>query len=226
MAVRDDTLVVLGYPAMLKRDRNGALWSGKVGAKWETFRLLHRVSDEATDSLRSCFPPYGGAVVIQRDGTIAMITAAEPGVQRFRSDGTKLQPLGKGLSELVPANMSDIREHFFADVNGRYSEVLNQQPIADDLVETSAGLAIVVRSVTAGSVSWELWFPGPGGGNRRRLRLAVDDRRTVGGHLRCHGRGRKLACLFGKQIDANSADKPHLMVFDLDRVTRKGKCGP
>ena len=225
MAVRGQSLVVLGFPAASKRESNGALWSGRVGAGWESFRLLHKVSEEATESLRSCLPPFGGAVVIQSDGTIAMITAAEPGVVRYGADGKRLPTLGGGLTELVPSDMADIRKYFFGDVLGRYQQVLNQQPIADDLVETPNGLAVVVRNAAAGAVWWELWFPGEGGGTRRRIRLALDDKRVVGGHLRCNGRGTRLACLFGKAGELYKPDKPYLALFDLTRVTRNGSCG-
>lgn len=224
MAVRGDTMVVLGYPAVLEREKNGALWSGKLGAKWESFRLLHKVDDDDTAKLRSCFPPFGGAVTIQRDGTVAMITAAEPGVRRFRTDGTPLPTLGGGLVDLVPANIAAVRTSYFGDLTSRYVDVLNRQPMADDLIETPAGLAIVVRRAAEGSVSWELWFPGEGGGLRRRIQLAASDKRAVGGHLRCHARGPQLACLFGKATGPDSADKPYLMLFDLNRVVRTGKC--
>ena len=224
VAVRGDTMVVLGYPLILDREKNGALWSGKIGASWESFRLLHKVDDQDADKLRSCFPPFGGAVIIQRDGTIAMITAAEPGVRRFRPDGTPLSTLGQGLADLVPANVAAVRKSYFGDLTGRYLEVLNRQPMADDLVETPAGLAIVVRRAGEGKVWWELWFPGDGGGLRRSIQLAASDERTIGGHLRCEARGSQLACMFGKDTGPDTADKPYLMLFDFNRIARKGKC--
>jgi hypothetical protein len=225
LAVRGDSFVVLGFPAMLKKDKRGVLWMGKVGAEWESFRMLHKVRDDNTENLRSCLPPFGGAVVIQKDGTIAMITATEAGIHRFSSDGTRLATLGSGLTDLVVNRIAEIREIYASDVIGRYREVLNQQPTADDLVDTANGLAIVVRRTASENVWWELWFPAERTGTRRRIRLAVEDKRTAGGHLRCHGRGQQLACLFGKSTELFRPDRPYLMVFDLNRVTRKGKCG-
>jgi hypothetical protein len=154
-----------------------------------------------------------------------MITAAEAGVHRFAPDGTALPTLGSALTELVPPRLNEIRRLFGADVEGRYHEVLNRQPIADDLIETSAGLAIVVRRAAGGKLWWELWFPDASGGARRRIRLELEEKRTIGGHLRCAGRGRRLACLFGRMTELFNPDRASIVLFDLDRVNRRGRCG-
>lgn len=225
LAVRDDTLVLLGFPAVAKLEEGGALWIAKLGAKRDAFRLLHQVDDEAVENLRSCLPPFGGATLVQEDGTIAMITAAEPGVRRFRPDGTPLPTLGAGLHELVVPRIHEVRQ-YAADIMRRY-RVLNAQPIGVDLIETSHGLAIVVRRVSKATVWWELWFPGPGGGTRRRIRLAAQDERVIGGHMRCDARGSRVACMFGKAVQPSGfgGERPHLLLFDLGDVTRKGACG-
>jgi hypothetical protein len=222
LAVRGDTLVLLGFPAVSKAVKTGALWIGRIGAKRDTFRLLHQVDDEKLDSLRSCITPFGGATVVQQDGTIAMITAAEPGVHRFRPDGTPLPPLGHGLSELAVPRIHEFRSKYAPDVAGLYRELLNPQPMADDLIETSDGLAIVVRRWTKEQLWWELWFPGPGGGTRKRIRLAMEDQRGVGGHVRCAGRGNRVACLVPKALIPSGIgnERTSLMLFDLG----KAKC--
>jgi hypothetical protein len=223
VAVQGDTVFVLGFPLIIDREKSGVLWTGKVGGKWSQMRLVHKVSEEATRILRSGFAPYGGAMTTQTDGTIAIITAAEPGVMRFRMDGTPLPVLGDSLSELVITRLPEIRLIFAEDVVAQYREVINIQPIADDLIETSEGLAIVVRRAERGFVSWELWFPPKKGSPVRRIRLSLQDNRIVGGHLRCQGRGKKIACLFGTFTQIYQSDRPHVVIFDMDSVTRQ--CG-
>ena len=225
IAVRDRSMFVLGFPVPFKRKENGIVWRGGIGGNWETFRKLHGLGDDATMIAQSAFAPLGGAMVVQKDGTIAAITPAEAGVTRIRLDGTKLPPLGVRLSELTVPRLHEVRRIFARDVNGRYAQILNKQPIADDLVETSDGLAIVVRRANAGKLGWELWFPEAAGGATRRVQLGIEDQRVAGGHLRCHGRGTRVACMFGKVTKLFQADRPHLVVFDLARVQRRGPCG-
>jgi hypothetical protein len=224
IAVRDRSMFVLGFPVPFKRNENGVVWRGGIGGKWETFRKLLTLDQEATMIVQAAFAPLGGAMVVQKDGTIAAISPAEAGVMRVRADGTILPALGVRLSELVVPRLHEVRRIFARDVNGRYAQILNKQPIADDLVETSDGLAVVVRRANAGKIGWELWFPEPAGGATRRIRLGLQDQRIAGGHLRCHARGTRMACLFGKATKLFSPDVPYLAVFDLARVKRSAGC--
>jgi hypothetical protein len=224
LAVHGDTIAFVGYPTFAnpKAEQGGALWVGRLGASRDTFRALYKVSDDNLTRLRGCFTPVGGGTVVQSDGTIAMFTPAEPGVHRFRADGTRLPSLGGGLSELVVERLDEFRRKYAGDVVARYRDVLNAQPIADDLIDTAQGLALVVRRSMKDRVWWELWFPGPGGGTRHRVRLAMEDRRAVGGHVRCSGRGNRVACIFNKALvpTGMGSERGHLMVFDLT------KCSP
>lgn len=222
VAVRGRSVAVLGRPLLRKDGDYGALWLGEVGAPWDTFRLVRASDGKSEELLRNTLPPYGGGVVFMADGTLAMITAAEAGVARYKSDGTPLPRLGSELDALVIGKLPEIARRYRSDVRARYESVLNHQPLADDLIETNDGLAIVVRQWTAGVVSWELWFP-DAKTTRRRVRLA-SDRRPAGGHMRCDAQGGNVACLFDRYVAANRPNRPHLAVYDLAQAKRDPKC--
>jgi hypothetical protein len=215
VAVRGDTVAVLGRPVLLQRDF-GSLWVGPIGAPWQEFRGIHPLGGEAADIYKGAFAPYGGAVVIQKNGTIAIVTPAEAGVLRFAADGTQLPTIGRGLTELMVPRLPEILRRYASDVDGRYSQILNRQPIIDDLLETSDGLAIVVRRVAGERLTWELWFPDEQS-KRRVVRLGVSDDAT-GGHLHCDARGTKIACTFGKSTGAAKPQLPQLALFDLKQA--------
>jgi len=222
LAVRGRTVAVLGRPLLVKGAGYGALWIGEVGAPWETFRLLRESDRTSEELLRNTLPPYGGGIVFTSDGTLAMITASEVGVARYRPDGTALPSLGTELDALVIRGLPEIAKRYRTDFRGRYEGVLNRQPLADDLIETNDGLAIVVRQWATGVVTWELWFP-DAKTTRRRVRLA-SDRRPTGGHMRCDAQGGKVACLFDRYVAANQSNRPHLAVYDLAQAKRDPKC--
>ncbi|HKO56594.1 MAG TPA: hypothetical protein VJ276_12005, partial [Thermoanaerobaculia bacterium] len=215
VAVRGNIVAVLGRPVLLKADF-GSLWVGPIGAPWQEFRGIHPLGGEAADIYKGAFAPYGGAVVIRKDGTIAIATPAEPGVLRFAADGTQLPTIGRGLTELMVPRLPEILRRYASDVEGRYSQIINRQPTIDDLLDTSDGLAIVVRRVVADRVTWELWFPDDEG-KRRVVRLGVSDDVT-GGHLHCDARGSKIACTFGKSTGAAKPQLPQLALFDLKQA--------
>ena len=48
-----------------------------MGAPWKTFKMIHPLDGGTAEIFRHSFSPYGGGVVIQKDGTLAMISPAE-----------------------------------------------------------------------------------------------------------------------------------------------------
>ena len=226
VAVRGDAVALLGYPLQVKGLAGGTLWLGKLGAPWESFRRLRAFGVPAAQSkgktLPPIFPPYSGAVLFTRDGSIAMITPLEPGVLRFGADGTPLPTLGRSLDELVIERLPEL-SRYAADPLGRYEALLNRQPLADDLIETAAGLAIVVRRFAEGRVWWELWFVDATGAPRR-VRLGIDDRRPSGGHLLCDGRGTKVACVYRQFRGQNAIGPARFVLFDLATAKPDASC--
>lgn len=223
VAIRGDKVAVLGFPVLLKGTDFAQLWIGDPGAPWETFLPLHPVDPKVTSLVRFAIAPYGGAVTFANDDTVAMISPAEPGIFRYRTDGTPLPTLGRGLRELVVPRIPEATKGFAQDPEGRYREVLNKQPTIDGLVATPDGLAIVVRRWSEGAVGWELWFP-DADGVRRRIRLELSDRNVVGGHLHCSARGAQLACVFSRYMAPPQLRKPELAIFDLKRAKRLQGC--
>ena len=223
IAIRGRNVAVLGFPLRLKTSEYAQLWVGEAGAPWETYRPLHPISAENDEIVRYAIAPVGGAVTFAKDGTIAMISPAEPGVFRYRIDGAPLPTLGKELRELVVPRMKEATFGHRADMEGRYREILNKQPLVDDLIDTPDGLAIVVRRWSEGAVAWELWFP-DAQTLRRRIVLSVRDPGVAGGHLRCSAKGPSIACTFGSIAPAGQPWTPQLAIFDLRRLTRAQGC--
>jgi hypothetical protein len=213
VAVRGDTLAVLGRPIMLKADF-GALWVGRIGAPWEEFRGFRPLQGEAVTIYKGAIAPYGGAVVIQKNGTVAMVTPAEAGVRRFAADGTQFPTLGAELTQLVVPRLPEAIRKYNIDERGRYEQIFNRQPTIDDLLDTSDDLAVVVRRIADGRVTWDLWFP-DAKTTRRIVHLGLSDTAEGGGHLHCDTRGPRIACLFGKTTGFGKPDVPHIALFDL-----------
>ncbi len=218
LAVHGRTMAVLGpnHPKLLQADRFGALWIGKAGDPFDKFRLLHPMGGAAETVFRRALFPYGGAVVIRSDETIAFITPAEPGVFRYRADGQALPRLAPQLQELMVPRLPEAISKYAMDLKGRYQEIYNRQRSADDLVDTANGLAIVVRAAEGTRVWWELWFP-DANGIRRRIRLSPEQNRPTGGHLRCDARGNRIACISLMYAGPNTAGPPNLLMFNLER---------
>jgi hypothetical protein len=217
LAVHGGTTVVLGpkHPKLLQADRFGALWIGKAGDPFDKFRLLHPMGGAAETVFRRALFPYGGAVVIRSDETIAFITPAEPGIFQYRPDGQALPRLAPQLQELMVPRLPEAISKYAMDLKGRYEQIYNRQRSADDLVDTANGLAIVVRAAEGARVWWELWFP-DASGIRRRIRLSPEQNRPTGGHLRCEARGNLIACITPMYAGPNTAGPPDLLMFNLD----------
>lgn len=222
LSVHGTTMAVLGVPRRIPGVEYGTVWLGSVGAPWESFSQLRPTPADRVDVVRKTFPPYGGAILQMRDGSIAAVTPYEPGVLRFGPDGARLATLGADVRDLVIEKFAELMDRFASDVEGRYVHILNRQRTIDDLVSTSDGLAVVVRRFDAGTVFWELWFPGPKT-IRRTVRLDLDQKQIAGPHLRCDARGSRLACIFGKQIKPLQPEDPQLVLFDISK-TRKAGC--
>jgi len=223
VAVAGKRFAVLGFPLRVEGVDFGNLWTGAVGAQWETFQLLRPTPEEMWPYVRATFPLYGGAVAIGRDGSVCSITSGEPGVVRYNADDRALPTLGKALTELVIPNLSDITTKYATDPLARYTQILNLQPMADDLILLPESPAIVVRKFARGTISWELWFPGSDK-TRRRIGLAIDQKQIVGGHLRCDALGTKIVCVFGKLAKMGQPEEPYLAIFDLAAVERPENC--
>lgn len=199
IAVRQSNLYVLGWPVDAHGANNAggvAVWRGPLSPHFEEFEPLHRIESgpKSVAIFNDSLPFYGGAMAIEPDGAVDVITAAEAGVFQYSSGGTFRRRLGAGLGELVIPRMHDINFTFSADVLRRYREIVNRQPIADDLVVTPDGPAIVVRIARNDSIEWELWYPNA---QRvaRRIKLGIS-RRGPFGHLACDAHGSDLACVY------------------------------
>jgi hypothetical protein len=219
VGVAGKRFAVLGFPVKVDGVDFGNLWTGTVGAQWEAFHLLRPTPDSMWSSVRERSALFSGSVAMGPDGSVWSITPEEPGVVRYNAEGRALPPLGKALRELVVPSLAK----YSLDPLARYTEVLNLQPMADDLVLLPEGPAIVVRKFSSGTISWALWFPGDEK-TRRRIALAIDQKQIVGGHLRCDAKGTRLACVFGKLPKIGQPEEPYLAIFDLAAVDRAENC--
>jgi hypothetical protein len=216
LAVRDGNVAVLGYSYDSRR-RGGPLWTGKPGAPWEEHRLLYDASQRHDARYRTALAPYAGAVVFLDDHTVATITPVEAGVRRYRiSDGAALPVLGPDMTLLA----ADLTEAILDTDLGKRYEQLNRHATIDDLVALNSGPAVVVRTWSNGRTRWSLWLPSESSATRR-LPLGVEDSRTIGAHLRCDGRGWRLACIGG--ADGRKSKAGAVYLFDLEKAVRACK---
>jgi hypothetical protein len=222
VAVRGGRSCVLAFaPPPSDADKSTALWCGSLSDSWgEVLPLHHLHSEHARELFLAAPGPYAGAVVMEPDGAIDVITGAEPGLYRYGADGKLKEILGQSVDDLVVESMKEIMVKFAMDLENRYRLLLNAQPIIDDLVVTPNGPAILVRLAAGDKIHWELWYPLRSGGVGDRIRLGIE---RIGpyGHLRCDGRGADLACI-GSQPPRNEASLaktaqawPHLWLFHL-----------
>ncbi|MFL6246355.1 MAG: hypothetical protein ACJ74H_10050 [Thermoanaerobaculia bacterium] len=207
VTVRGARACVLAHET--RRKTNEVVFCGKVNEFWSKYTAVHRLT-----SGEKIFPHaldrLGGAIALDADGSLTVITSAEPGVFRYAPDGKLMEKSGESFDELVITAMREIPARFAGDIAGRYRLLLNTQPIIDDLVLTPRGPAIVVRIAEKGRIRWELWWPRADGRVVPPTRLAMT---AIGpyAHLRCDARGSALACV------RSSDGAPYLWTFELPK---------
>jgi hypothetical protein len=183
---------------------------------------IHRVlsSPEALGRWRLTMSQYAGATVALPDGSIAIVTSAEPGVFHYDRNGKLLEVLGSGIDSLI-VDSKRLVQVFGKDLDGRYRHDINLQPVIDDLVATPGGLAILVRSAESDEIHWELWTVNATGVARRQP-LAVR-RHGPYGHMKCEARGARMACTTAMPSAEEAGDvktagaNPTLLIFPLSQ---------
>jgi hypothetical protein len=219
VAVRGQRACILAFQMSVETDE--AVWCGPVDKSWLKYAPVHRLTSGQT-ILRRSTQRLGGAIALGVDGSLTVITSAEPGVFHYGPDGKLIEVSGQSFDELVFAGMSELRDRFSMDVDGRYRLLLNKQPIIEDLVLTPQGPAIVVRIAEKERVRWELWWPRADGRVVPPTRLGID---RIGpyGHLQCDARGTSLACVGSNPDQKKAADfhvsefVPYLWIFELPK---------
>ncbi len=223
IAVWRGRMAILGYP----RDASGrmanpagaAVWVGPLEPGWKKLWPLHPLHSEAA---LQRFPfatwPLSGALAVEPDGTLDVITAVEPGVYRYGPDGRLRDVLGRGLDELVGRRLRDVAVTYARDPERRYREIVNRQPWVNDLVATPDGPAIVVRRFADGVQRWELWYPDPKG-VRAVVRLPYEIRKTVG-WMRAEMHGDRLAAVVTRNVPREKGGglEDHLLLFRVPRI--------
>jgi hypothetical protein len=223
VALRGDRACLLAFaPAPPSdNDKSAAVWCGSPSDSWGELKPLHRLhSEHARDLFRSSLGSYDGAIAVESDGTLDVVTSSEPGLYRYGADGRLTEVLGQSMDELVLEGIKEVTSRFAGDLENRYRLLLNAQPTIDDLVVTPRGPAILVRLSEGEKIVWELWYPSRSGGVAERLRLGID---RIGpyGHLRCEARDAELACVGSMPPRAEAAQAltaqawPHLWLFHL-----------
>jgi hypothetical protein len=218
VAVRGKRACILAY-RMTDQPRSVA-WCGPVEKSWMNYTPVHRLVSHAANFGDAFAFGRGGAIALGGDGSLTVITSAEPGVFHYAPDGKLLETSGQSFDELVFQPPRDVRRRFAGDVDGRYRLLLNTQPLIEDLVLAPKGPAIVVRTADKERVRWELWWPRADGRTVPPTRLGID---RIGpfGHLQCDARGNSLACVGSFPDRKQAADfrvselVPYLWIFEL-----------
>lgn len=220
-AVLDGEVFYLGWRGRPsgKSEERGVLW--KMRDRDLAPEPLHQIEGggDAVLRWRRSSSPYAGAVVAEPGGTIAVITEAEPGIYRYRPDGELVVKIAGDLGELVLDTVLLVERYAGRDdLRDRYTKLINLQPTVEDLVTTPYGVAILVRKAGRERVAWELWFVEKKG--RPRVTLSPG-RLGPFGHMRCEGRGTRVACVgsFPDPGDAGDlatqATNPRLLIYEI-----------
>jgi hypothetical protein len=220
IAVRDGKVAVLGYSFKPRGGGSGPVWIGNVGDAWDELELLYDAGPKYDEYFRYSMPPHAGAIRFIDKDTVAFTLASEPGVFRYRIDGSALPPLGRDLTDLVSSDLPLAMQKYSTDINGRYQELVNKNRNIDDLVVLNNDPAIVVRQWAKGKVHWQVWLASERA-PVRKLTLGIEDARVAGGHLRCDALSSKLVCLFGKQTQPGQPDKPFVALFDVSKIVKR-----
>lgn len=224
LAVTRNTAFYMGWVTKNGTDEDqqrGVLWSQAPGGKLSE-RPMHRIvsGDDALARWRLTMHPYGGSMVALPDGSIGVVTSAEPGIFRFDAQGKLLEVLGSGIDSLV-VDSPRLVKSYARDIVGRYDDVLDRQPSIDDLVATPSGLAILVRVAQEGRVQWQLWHPGKN--EVERIRPLEPKLPGPIAHMKCEARGNRLACVTNRPSPQQArqpgpaASNPTLFVYRLER---------
>jgi hypothetical protein len=218
-AVRGQRVCLLALQIGVRN--NEAVWCGVLGEPWSKYKLVHRVSS-GQKIFREAWSRFGGAIALGADGSLTVVTAAEPGVFRYAPDGKLIETLGKSFDELVMHSMSELRTQFEGNLDDSYRLIFNTQPTIDDLILTPRGPALVVRIAEKDRIRWELWWPRADGRITPPSRLGID---RIGpfGHVHCDARGNSLACVGSKPDRKRAANfraselVPTLWIFELPK---------
>jgi hypothetical protein len=223
VAVHGSRACVIGCATSGEPGTSTALaFCGAINDGWGDYKPLHRLrsGEEARDVFAAAAWGISGSIAMGDDGSIAVVTAAEPGVYRYSPSGELLEVLGASLDQYVIRITPDVLTRFATDVLNRYRLLLNTQSLVDDLVITSRGPALVVRIAGVEKVRWALIWPLRNGGASPPLRLGID-RLGPYGHMRCAANGTQLACVGSKPprkqdaVSASSERHPHLWLIEL-----------
>lgn len=198
-----------------------AVWCGPIEKSWMKYTVVHRLTSGAKFYPNSYTFSRAGAVALAEDGSLYVVTTSEPGVFHYSADGKLIERLGESFDELVVPWTRDFKTRFAGDIDGRYTLLLNKQPLVEDLVLTSRGPALVVRVAEKNSVRWELWWPRADGREVPPTRLGIN-RPGPFGHLHCDARGTALACVGSlpdpkNPGDFRAPDTPYLWIFELPK---------
>jgi hypothetical protein len=200
------------------------LYAGEITEPIDNFRAIGPLDTDQALIARLALVTQGGSVVRAPDGSIETIVPWRAGIQHVSASGTLQQQDATPLSALMVPNIDDLMKRYASDFPGRYTNILNKQPIADDVIATDAGTAVVVRHVESDHVHWTLWFV-DGHAVRRKVDLVAEQAYPYGGHFRCDARGGQVACVF---LTLTKVGEPpafnHLLLFNLRDVHRAPGC--
>ena len=226
VAVVDGRAVYMGWMGRAGEDdtlRRGVLWTQAPGETTLSDAPIHRVfgGDEAVTRWRSTTPPYAGSVVALGDGSIAVMTVAEPGIYRYDRSRKLVEVLGSGSDALV-LDSGKLAKEFATDVHARYTEYVNRRALIEDLVALPGNrVAVLVRTAANGKIGWELWQAEKSGFGRK----TPLDTKAPGpfAHMRCETRGSRLACVTNlpstQQANApeTAGANPRLFIYSLSK---------
>lgn len=223
LALDNGRLTILGTPNERQHLPAALLYTGNLTQPIEKFTPVGPLDPQLAHTARQTLVMQGGSLAREPDGTVDIITPWRAGIQRARGTAM-LSTLAPSMTQLEIPHVTDLLERYAKNFPARYTEILNRQNVADDIVRIDSGPAVVVRHVEAEHVHWSLWFVG-NSGVQRKVDLTAEQAYAFGGHLRCDARGARLVCAL---LTLNKVGEPpafnRLLLFDLHQVRRSGGC--
>ena len=207
-----DRLLLTG----LHRDEHGKL--GTDGA----IACLGSLSGGA-DTLRAVLPFHSmraivacagsglGTVRFLHDGSFIVVPGAESGIYHFSRDG-RVDRVWQ-TSELgidVNCALSPEEENVLHTKPLAKEQWVNRRPVVDEVVDTPAGPAVIVRKVNDGRTEWEMLLLN---GTSPRVEKLPFTSPSPWAHLTAAGRGARTAFLIGDRLPDRDDGAPTRLVI-------------
>lgn len=215
--VHDKQILISG----LRRDAAGSLgsdgataWIGRIDSGGETLRPI--LPFRSRKAIEDCAGFGLGVVRFLGSGSFVVVPGSEPGVYLFGNDA-KLQRVWQtdALDLSVNCNLSRDEQIVLAQKPVARAQWINRHAIVDDVLDTEAGPALIVRKLAAGTTRWEIVRLGGTLPSTEDLPVTSP---SPWAHVRAAMRGRRAVLLIADRLPGrDDGAAPRLVVVEWSR---------